>query len=324
MSQPVRKVLGLLELLQAHPAIGGRDLAGRLGVDERTVRRYAATLTELGVPVTAARGRYGGYRLAPAYRLPPLMFTDDEAVAVVLGLVAADRMGLTTGRPAAGTALAKLRRVLPPALAGRVAALEESLDFTRRRPDRAAGPDTGVLLELGAATAQHRAVALAYRSWRGDESRRELDPYGLVFHAGRWYVTGLDHASGEIRTFRLDRIGSVTRLDRAFTVPDGFDPVARVTEGLASVAYAHEVEILLATTLDEARRVLPPTVGTLTAADGGVVLRCRAERLDGMARMIAGWPWRYTVIRPDALRGALLAHAARVAADAAATLTPDG
>ena len=84
----------MLELLQAHRRLTGGELADRLAVDERTVRRYAGTLADLGIPVTADRGRYGGYRLLPGFKLPPLMLTDDEAVAVVLGLVAADRLGL--------------------------------------------------------------------------------------------------------------------------------------------------------------------------------------------------------------------------------------
>jgi predicted DNA-binding transcriptional regulator YafY len=316
-------VLGLLELLQAHHVLGGRELAARLAVDERTVRRYARTLAELGVPVTAARGRYGGYRLAPAYKLPPLMFTDDEAVAVLLGLLAADRIGLATDRPATGTALAKLRRVLPAGLAGRVGAVEESLGFSLFRPARSVGPDAGVLLALGTAVAGRRRVEFGYTAWRGAVSRRELDPYGLVFHAGRWYVTGHDHHRDEIRTFRLDRIADVVPgSGPGFEVPEGFDPVATVTRGLAAVPYRHEVEVLLETTVDEARARLPRTIGTVAAAPGGALLTCRAESLDGMAQMIAGWPWGYTVIRPDELRGALLAHAGRIAANAARVPEP--
>jgi predicted DNA-binding transcriptional regulator YafY len=209
--------------------------------------------------------------------------------------------------------------VLPAGLAQRVTALEEALDFTRPRPARAAGPDTGVLLALGSAVARRHRVGLTYRSWRGSESDRDLDPYGLVFHAGRWYVTGHDHASDEIRTFRLDRIRSVHPGSATFEVPAGFDPVARVTQGLAAVPYAHQVEILLETSLDEARRAIPPSVGTLTAQAGGVLLTCRAEHLAGMARMVASWPWGYTVLRPDALRTELLALAGRIAARATGT-----
>src|SRR5690606_28325074 len=102
----------MLELLQTHHRLTGAELASRLGVDERTVRRYAATLADLGIPVAAARGRYGGYWLSPGYKLPPLLLSDNEAVAVVLGLVAADRLGLATEAPASGGALAKIHRML--------------------------------------------------------------------------------------------------------------------------------------------------------------------------------------------------------------------
>ncbi|TMM37283.1 MAG: YafY family transcriptional regulator [Actinobacteria bacterium] len=313
MSHPAGKVLALLELLQAHHTLPGPELARRLGVDGRTVRRYADTLAQLGVPVAATRGRYGGYRLQPGYKLPPLMFTEDEGVAVVLGLLAADRLGLATERYAGASALAKLRRVLPAGLAGRIAALEESLGFTLRQPRSPAGAATPVLLALGEAVAGRYRVGLAYRNWRGGRGDRDLDPYGVVFHGGRWYVTGRDHARGQIRTFRLDRIGSVTPRPNTFEVPDGFDPVVQVTQGLASVPYRWQVEVRIAAPPDQVRSAIPPTAGTLRERDGGTRLDCRAENLDGMARMLAGLPWPFTVDAPDELRVALAAHAARLA-----------
>lgn len=131
MTRPTARVLAMLELLQAGGQRTVGDLAARLGVDERTVRRYAEHLADLGIPVQAQRGRYGGYRLAPGYKLPPLMLTDDEAVAVVLGLRAAERAGLaTTDHTAAVSALAKVSRVLPRALGKRLDSL------CRRRSSR--------------------------------------------------------------------------------------------------------------------------------------------------------------------------------------------
>lgn len=313
MSHPAGRVLAMLELLQSHHRLTGAELADRLRVDERTVRRYAATLVDLGIPVTAERGRYGGYRLRPGYKLPPLMLTDDEAVAVLLGLVAGERLGLGTEAPATATALAKIRRVLPAPLAERLAAVQDHLGFTLRRADPALRPATGTLLTLGAAARQRRRVTLDYRSWRGDPSRRQLDPYGLVFHAGRWYVTGYDHLRDEVRTFRLDRIGAVSTGPETFAVPDDFDPVAQVTRSLAGVPYAHSVEVLLETDLVAARRRVPPSVGELTEVADGVLLRTRAEHLDGMAQLLAGLGWPFTVLRPDALRDAVRAHATRLA-----------
>ncbi|SEG81703.1 Predicted DNA-binding transcriptional regulator YafY, contains an HTH and WYL domains [Thermomonospora echinospora] len=302
MSHPTTRVLAMLELLQAHPRMGGAELAARLGVDQRTVRRYAARLEELGVPVVADRGRYGGYRLMPGYRLPPLMLTDDEATAVVLGLLAGRRTGLPG--EATESALAKVQRVLPAALRDRVQALAETLAFTTAaRPGTA--PATDAVLTLAAAARRRRRVRLGYRSWKGETSERDLDPYGLVFHSGRWYVTGHDHLSGQIRTFRVDRVRSVGQLPHTYQVPDGVDPVEHVTRSLAAVPYAHEVEVLLETGLQEARRRIPSTTATLTPADGGVLLTTRAQRLDGMALMLAGLGWPFVVRRPPELREAV-------------------
>ena len=199
MSHPTTRVLTLLELLQAHHRMGGAELAERLGVDERTVRRYARRLDELGIPVVAERGRYGGYRLMPGYKLPPLMLNDDEATATVLGLLAARRLGLAA--TAAEAALAKVRRVLPAALGERVEALRETLGFTLAER-QAVTPDADKVLGLASAVRERRRVVLQYRSYQGAETERELDAYGIVFHSGRWYVTGHDHRSSETRTFR--------------------------------------------------------------------------------------------------------------------------
>jgi predicted DNA-binding transcriptional regulator YafY len=282
------------------------------------VRRYATHLADLGIPVEARRGRYGGYRLAPGFKLPPLMFTDDEAVATVLGLLAAHRAGLVTAEAAATeSALAKVRRVLPRELTGRLDALLSTVDITT--PARtAAPPEVEVLLALADATRRRIAARILYVSWRGRASERRLDPYGLVCHAGRWYVTGQDHNRGAVRTFRLDRITLVRLLpDEGFEVPAGFDPAARVLAGLAAVPYAHEVVVVLHTTIDEARRRIPPAVGTLAQTSGGVRLTVRAERLDGAAQLLAGVGWDFTIERPAELRDAVRAMAGRLSASAA-------
>ncbi|MGW0518746.1 helix-turn-helix transcriptional regulator [Crossiella sp. NPDC003009] len=313
MSHPTTRILALLELLQAHHRLTGAELARRLEVDERTVRRYATRLAELGIPVQAERGRYGGYRLLPGYKLPPLMFTDEEAVAVVLGLLAGARLGLATTAPAVDSALAKLQRVLPAQLRERTAAVREALDFTLA-PRQARAPGTGTLLTLGEATSRRRRVRLAYRSYQGEDSDRELDPYGLVFHHGRWYVTGYDHHRADLRTFRLDRIREVTITEQAFTPPADFDPVGHVTQALAGVPYAWEVQVTLRTTLEEARRRVPATTATLTETEDGVLMRTRAERLDGMAMMLAGLGWPFRIHHPEELRAEVRAHAARLVA----------
>ncbi|GLW06514.1 transcriptional regulator [Microtetraspora sp. NBRC 13810] len=312
MSHPVTRVLALLELLQARPGLTGPELAARLEVDERTVRRYAVRLAELGVPVEAERGRYGGYRLLPGYRLPPLMFGDDEAAAVVLGLMAGRRTGLAVGEAATESALAKLQRVLPVALRERVLALAETVEVTSGGTGGRAAPRAGMLLPLAEAARRRRRVRLGYRSFGGAAGERDLDPYGLVLHSGRWYVTGHDHRRGEVRTFRVDRVVSVEVGEEEFAVPGEFDPVAQVLAGLSAVPYAHRVEVVLHTEAERARRRIPPSVGELTETEGGVLLRMRADRLDGMAQLLAGLGWPFTVLEPAELRAEVRALAARL------------
>ncbi|WP_433719921.1 helix-turn-helix transcriptional regulator [Actinoplanes sp. CA-051413] len=371
MPHPASRVLAMLELLQAHRSIRGAELAARLAVDERTVRRYAGTLAELGIPVTAERGRYGGYRLLPGFKLPPLMLTDDEAVAVVLGLVAADSLGLATDAPASAAAEAKITRVLPAALGDRLAALRASLGLTmrRREPDAAprygAAPSTAdLLLTLGTATRSQQRLALTYRTPRrrpttddapdapaapdptvdtpaaaavagsaiepgGPDgpvadaadveagtaprvSRRQVDPYGLVFHSGRWYLVAHDHRTDEIRSFRLDRIAAAVPTGEDFEAPPNFDAVAHVTRQWAGLPWKWEVEVLIEADVAQVRRRIPAAIADVTEVADGVRLSCRAQSLPGMAQMLAGLGWPFTVVRPDELRTALAEHAAQL------------
>ncbi|MCC6177261.1 MAG: YafY family transcriptional regulator, partial [Chloroflexi bacterium] len=302
MTRPTARVLAMLELLQAGGQRTVGELAARLGVDERTVRRYAEHLADLGIPVQAQRGRYGGYRLLPGHKLPPLMLNDDEAVAVVLGLEAAERAGLaTTDNAATASALAKVSRVLPRALRQRLDSLLSTAQFTI--PVRAAAPaDADTLLGLASAAQARRTVVIGYTAWDGRESQRELDVYGLVFHSGRWYVTGHDHGRDDVRTFRLDRIASVKQQgDVSYIVPADFDARTQVESGIAAVRWSHEVSVLLRTTLADAGERLPRSAGRLSEHVDGVLFETRAEHLDGMARMLAGLGWDFEVITPDAL-----------------------
>ncbi|WP_019869271.1 helix-turn-helix transcriptional regulator [Salinispora oceanensis] len=316
MSHPLTRVLTLLELLQSHPRLTGRELADQLGTDVRTVRRYAAHLRDLGIPVAAERGRHGGYCLARGYRMPPLVLTNDEALAVVVGLLAAERLGMSMTTPAHSGALAKIERVLPRGLREPLAAIRETLSFTTNTVT-AQAPETGVLLALAQASRARTVVRMSYRSWQQEQTERDLDPYGVVFHRGRWYVVGRDHRHDSLRTFRIDRIAVLATGTRTFTIPDGFDPVTHLTSALARVPYRWDVEVLIHGPLDEVARRLPRSAVTLEADAAGVVLHARAERLDGMARLLAALEWPFIIRRPDELRPALrsLADQLRAAAD---------
>src|ERR1051326_1551015 len=172
MSHPLTRVMTLLELLQSHARPTGPELADRLGTDVRTVRRYAAHLRELGIPVEAERGRHGGYRLARGYRMPPLVLTNDEALAVVVGLLAAERLGMSMTTPASSGALAKIERVLPHSLREPLAAMRETLSFTTNAVT-AQAPETGVLLALAQASRARTTVGIGYLSWRRDQTERD-------------------------------------------------------------------------------------------------------------------------------------------------------
>jgi predicted DNA-binding transcriptional regulator YafY len=326
MARPTARVLSLLELLQSGGVRTVAELADRLDVDERTVRRYADHLIDLDVPVESVRGRYGGYRLGSGYRMPPLMLSDDEALAVLLGLVAGRRTGLaTTARLASETAAAKIRRVLPERLARRLDAVLGSLAFTAP-PAETAAPDTGVLLSIADAVRHHRPISIRYTAGDGRRSERTLHPYGLVCHSGRWYVTGTDPGIGEDRTFRLDRIADTRTLPGSFEPPAGFDPARHVLSGLASTPYRHEVTLSIHAAIEQIRARLPASVAVvaeLPAAGGGKPeaerwfrVELQAERLDWLPPLLAELDRPFVVERPAELRDLITALASRLAASA--------
>lgn len=323
MPRPAGRVLTLLELLQSGGTRTVAELADRLGVDGRTVRRYVDQLIELDIPVESVRGRYGGYRLGPGYRLPPLMLGDDEALAVLLGLVAGRRAGLTTAqRTANETAAAKIRRVLPRHVARRLDALLDSVAFTDQ-PRAAAAPDADVLLTLADAVRHRRPVSIRYTDRGERRSERMLHAYGIVAHAGRWYVTGVDAGSGEERTFRLDRIGGVRAMPGTFEAPEDFDPAERVITGFATAEYRHEVKLRIHGTAEQIRAGLPASVARLTgidSAEGGdaaaerwIQVEMHVERLDWLPAVLASLDRPFVIEYPERLRELVGALAERLA-----------
>ena len=314
MASPTSRLLELLEALQSRPVATGAELADRLGVDARTVRRYVVALQDLGIPVEGQRGSGGGYRLRPGYRLPPLMLTGDEAVVVVLGLVAARRLGLDTESAAADEALAKVFRVLPTELRRRSEALEHALGFTGEAAGGAPVAGEDVLL-LADAIRRRQRVRAGYTSFAGERNRRELSPYGLVVHAGRWYLAAFDHGREDERTFRVDRISGPALLDTAAEpAPDGFDAVAHVSASLARVPWTWEAEVLLDLPLETARERLSYVLAELAPDGTGTLMRIRAESLDWLAGVLAGAECGFEIRRPEELRGAVHRLAARLAA----------
>ena len=322
MPRPIARVLTLLELLQSGGIRTVTELADRLDVDERTVRRYVGHLVDLDVPVESVRGRYGGYRLGPGYRMPPLMLSDDEALAVLLGLVAGRRAGLTTATGTASeTAAAKIRRVLPERLRLRLDAVLGSLAFTAPSGE-AVAPESTVLLSIADAVNHHRPISIRYTATDGRRSERTLHPHGVVAHSGRWYVTAADLTTGEDRTFRLDRITGVRTLPGSFEPPAGLDPAKRVLTGLATAPYRHEVTLRVQGTAEQIHTRLPASVAIVeelpspSSADPETErwsrVELRVDRLDWLPAVLASLDRPFVIERPDELRGLVEALAERL------------
>jgi len=263
-----------------------------------------STLQDLGVPVESEAGRYGGYRLRPGYKLPPMMFTEEEALALILGLLLSRRVGLVDAAPAVEGALAKIDRVLPDRLRGRVQAVQGALAFTPLR-STARASDPAVLLGLTSAAQDSRRVWMRYRGTE-DVTERAIDPYGVVHHRGRWYVVGWCHLRDDLRMFRLDRVLALEPRDATFSKPLDFDCVEYVLQSLASIQFGWPIEVLLELSLAEARERVAPDLGTLEECPGGVLLRTQADPLDWMARLLVQLGCPFRILHPPELRDAVL------------------
>ena len=312
-SRPTTRLLSMMELLQARGRIGVPELARRLEVGPRTVRRYAAMLREMGLPVEAELGRHGGYRMRPGRKLPPMMFTEDEALGLALGLMAARGLGLSGAAPAVEGALAKLERAMPEPLGRRVRVLQETVSVAVARSGASASGEA--LLALAAAVGERRRVRIAYRTEWSGETKREVDPYGVTHREGRWYVTGHCHLRGGLRLFRVDRILTAEILDETFARPPELGSPEELMDAAANMpGGGWSVEVLLEMPEEDARRQLPATGLVLDGTEGGTLLRCEAWDLGWLARVLAGLDGSFVVRRPAELRETLGRHAEQIAA----------
>lgn len=300
MPRPTTRVLAVLELLQSRGLVSGAELALRVDVDGRTLRRYIAMLEEMGIPITTEQGRYGGYRLIPGFKLPPMMFTDEEAQALSLGLIAARGLGLADAAPAIESVQAKLDRVLPSAPKKTIAALRESVAL--QTGDARANADAKLLRVLSESAQARHTSSMRYRAADGVLTSREFDVYGLVFRAGRWYVVGFCHLRKGLRTLRIDRIAHADVLERPFERPEGFDASQYLTRAMATLPRAIPVEVFLHTDLENARRELHNALGIAEASGRGVLLKGSADELDWYARELMRLPFAFDVSAPAELR----------------------
>lgn len=304
-NDPTGRALQLLSLLQTHRFWQAAELAARLEVTERTVRRDLDRLRELGYPVDAVSGKYGGYRLAAGAHVPPLLLGDDEAVAVAVGLryaaeAAIDGMDETSLR-----ALTKIEMLLPHRLRRRVSALHSSVRSVRRTSDDDV-IDPEALSVFAAACRDAECVRFDYRSGDGESSRRLVEPHQLVTAGRRWYLVAWDRHRGDWRSFRLDRLRVPRAVGSHFEpreVPGG-DAAAFVASSLGPAPRPVEARLAIQARFADLEGVLRWFDHTPVEVDGDhCVVVIRGEDVGRLAMTVAriALTARATVIEPAAL-----------------------
>ncbi|WP_433411896.1 helix-turn-helix transcriptional regulator [Microtetraspora malaysiensis] len=300
MLETSARLLRLLSLLQTPKDWPGAELADRLGVSHRTIRRDIDRLRELGYVVHATAGA-PGYRLGAGTGLPPLLLDDDEAVAVAIGLGTAAVSGVTGIQETSVRALAKLEQVLPSRLRHRVGDLR-SVTVPLAGP--AAAVDPAVLTAIAAAVRHRESLRFDYRSHNGTEDRRTAEPYRLVNSGRRWYLVAWDTGRGDWRTFRVDRLRLHTPNGPRFTPrePPSADLVRYVSERISVDPYRYRGRFTVHAPADIIAARMAPTMAVVEPADDGTcVLNAGSNSLDELAMWIAQLGVPFQVHEPPEL-----------------------
>jgi predicted DNA-binding transcriptional regulator YafY len=298
MYHPSTRLLTILELLQTRPVLSGDDLAQRLEVAPRTIRRYITMLQDLGMPIETVRGPGGGYRLRPGFTLPPLVFHEDEAAALVVGLLGIAAQRVDAAVPIAG-ALAKVLRVLPRGGREAVQAVAANLSFAPEQHGHRL--DLAPLLQLSAAAEQRQRVALTYQGGSAQETQRTVEPYGLASWWGEWYLVGYCCLRQAIRTFRLDRVRAIETLSETFVRPDDFDGQAYLRRQLGEAGGHYRVVVTFDAALEEMQRRIPADYGSLTSTPEGTRFEARHGNLRSVALFVIGLDRPFVVHEPPEL-----------------------
>jgi predicted DNA-binding transcriptional regulator YafY len=232
MPNPATRLITLIMLLQRRPNQKAADLAHELGVSVRSLFRYMEMLDEMGIPIYSERGPYGGFSLVRGYKMPPMVFTPEEAVALTLGVGLVEAMWGALYREAATAALAKLNTVLPDEQRAQIAWAQRSLVATGM--NRANLIEISPHLEkLRQAIREQRQIHLVYRGAHpAPPGLRPVDPYALVHRWGWWYLVGFCHLRGALRSFRVDRMAAVDLTTIGFEIPGDFDVHAYLAKEL--------------------------------------------------------------------------------------------
>jgi predicted DNA-binding transcriptional regulator YafY len=320
MPNVATRLISIILMLQSRGTLKAGELAEELGVSERTIHRYMGMLDEMRIPIYSERGPYGGFSLVRGYKLPPMLFTPEEATALYLGAELVKEVWGASYRDAAVGATAKLDNVLPDALCQEVRQAQRGLIVTGwQRRDY--GPWAPILDDLRRCVARRRTVMIIYRSFRQEVSKRHLDPYALALQWGNWYLIGHCHLRGELRTFRVDRIEDVAATAAGFEIPADFDARTHLqrmgeerpsTYYLVMVRFDPEVAHIVRERREEWQELVEHP-------DGSVTLSFQSSDLAWPCRWVLTYRDGATVIEPPALvemvREAGLSIAARYADD---------
>jgi predicted DNA-binding transcriptional regulator YafY len=300
MYDPIMRVLTVLEILQARDHVTGAELAERLEVNLRTVQRYIVRLKDLSIPIESARGVGGSYRLLPGFRLPPMLFTEEEAFALSLGLRALRQLGLSAFAPATEGALAKLGRVLPDALRESILTVEDVV-AVEPGPWVVSTPAES-LIQVASAIRASRRVRFSYLSHNSVHSRREINPYAVLHSDGRWYLIGYCLSRKALRTFRLDRVVNLEVRSSTFKRPRKFDPRSYLNQRMPFIQSDFQIDVWIDMPIEEAARTFAPWRVATEQDRGGTRLRCGRDRLQLFASMLLSMGRRIEIHQPAELR----------------------
>ncbi|MBE1573941.1 helix-turn-helix transcriptional regulator [Amycolatopsis roodepoortensis] len=311
MTDTPARLLSLLSLLQTPREWPGSELAERLEVSPRTIRRDIDRLRELGYPVEASRGSEGGYRLGAGTAMPPLLLDDEEAVAIAVGLRSAAGQAISGIEESSVRALAKLEQVLPSRLRYRVGALGAA---TVPIPGTGAVVDPEHLTVFAGAIANTERTRFAYRTGDGTESRRHVEPHRLVSAGRRWYLLGYDLDRDGWRIFRADRISEPRATGGRATPrqPPAKDVAAYVTDKMYSLLPTYSARVTLHAPIGQVSPAIGEGSGELEPIDDeSCVLHAGTDTLDWLAFRILGLGCEFTVHEPPELITHLREMAAR-------------
>ncbi len=315
MPNVATRLITIILMLQSRGTLKASELADELGVSERTIHRYMGMLDEMRIPIYSQRGPYGGFSLVRGYKLPPMVFTAEEATVLYLGAALVKEVWGSSYREAAVAATAKLDSVLPDALHREAKQAQKGLIVTGwLRRDY--GPWAPILDDLRRCVTRRRSVRLVYRSFRQEVTERVLDPYALALQWGNWYVVGHCHLRDDVRTFRLDRIQEATTTAETFEVPTGFDAREYLQRmALERPATYHRVVVRFEPEVAHIVRERHEDWQDLTeSADGSVLLSFDASDLAWPCRWVLTYQDRATVLDPVELAELVRDTALRIAA----------